>query len=813
MATHAYYLGIDLGTTNTAAVAFDGETSHVVRTADGAFYRPSVVRIDAKGRVHVGADARRAMESDPRHTLSEFKRLMGSGHTFTVPGHAQAYRPQDLSSIILKSVRDDFANQFGQVPARAVVSVPALFELPQIAATAEAARLAGFESVEIIQEPIASAIAAGWTATASTRPWLVFDLGGGTFDASLLETREGTLRIIGHDGDNFLGGRDIDVNLLTAVLGKVADQGGPVVDTTNPQNTEGLRALRFACENAKIQLSRADEAYVTSENVFSIDGVAVDVDVVLTRGDVEAATAPVIGRCIDVCQRLLKQHGMVPDDIERLVLVGGPTAMPLVRRTLQHELGVAIADGIDPMTAVATGAAVFAMNAGLSADAPETTEEGPVANEVWLQFPAVTADSEPFVVGRVLASDISRVRVRRNDGGFLSREFELSAENAFAAQISLKERHRSAFTVEGLRGEAWVELAGGGFAIAHGLSVGDPPLARSIGVATSEDRVRVFFERGTPLPLRRVFRLETVEAIRPSIEGSSLRVPIVQGEYPLAHLCRLIGTLEISASRLSEPVPPGTPIDFSLELDRSGQLVATAHIVTTGASYAEVIHLGALSRDIATLEHELEEIQSELAMLQRDAFRSHDSPGLGVLGRVDMRLVEVRSDLDSAKGGDADAHERAHRALLDVRGELEELGHEERLRTLVASVKRKILNTSLVVSSHGTEREQAMFEECCRAFDEAVEAQDTKEIKDLISQFDTLWSAAASRSEEIWRNYIEYLGLRIDECFDPPRALELISASRSTNEPSELMRVVRRLEALFPADTANRARAFHSSVR
>src|SRR5271170_2499523 len=226
MATGPLYVGIDLGTTNSTAAVFDGEKVTLIRNPQGATLTPSVVRIDARGTVTVGARARRFLETDPQNTRSEFKRLMGTAQGIEFTAAKLTKRPEELAAEVLKSLRADVKEHLGFVPARAVVSVPALFELPQSAATSEAARLAGFEKIELIQEPVASALAAGWSADAGSGSWLVYDLGGGTFDVSLLETCDGLLRVVGHDGDNFLGGRDFDWALVDWVLAEVSRAAG-----------------------------------------------------------------------------------------------------------------------------------------------------------------------------------------------------------------------------------------------------------------------------------------------------------------------------------------------------------------------------------------------------------------------------------------------------------------------------------------------------------------------------------------------------------------------------------------------------------
>src|SRR6185295_5412285 len=283
---------------------------------------------------------------------------------------------------------------------RAVISVPALFELPQSAATSEAARLAGFSRVELLQEPIASALAAGWRADDDgAGTWLVFDLGGGTFDASLLETRDGLLRVVGHDGDNFLGGRDFD----WAITEHLASRLAVVPRRNNPDHASALRALRLAAEDAKIELSRGDKAQVTLAQPLSIDGTDVDVDLELDRATVERLCAPLVDRAIDVCGRLMAAHGLGAGRLAKLVLVGGPTVMPMVRARVAARLEAPIAEGHDPMTLVAQGAALYAATAGIDGRAASIAV--PSGRQVWLQYPAVSSDLTPHVVGKFVGAD------------------------------------------------------------------------------------------------------------------------------------------------------------------------------------------------------------------------------------------------------------------------------------------------------------------------------------------------------------------------------------------------------------------------
>jgi molecular chaperone DnaK len=520
------YVGIDLGTSNSTAAVFDGKDLTVVRNGQGSVLTPSVVRIDARGNVLVGARARRFLDADPANTRSEFKRLMGTAHKLEFPASGAVRRPEELAAEVLKSLRQDVADQLGVAPQRAVISVPALFELHQTAATSEAARLAGFERIELIQEPVASAIAAGWTHESGNGPWLVYDLGGGTFDVSLLETQEGMLRVVGHDGDNFLGGRDFDRAVVDLVLAKLASDG-IVIDRANPQHAVALRRLRVTAEEAKIELTRAAEAPVFLAGL-DVAGQSVDVDVVVARAGYEALIAPIIDRSLDICTRLLATHGTGKDALARIVLVGGPTVTPLLRERVRAVLGVEFGEGLDPMTLMAQGAALFAGTVALDGrpggQAAVAAKGGP---KVWLQFPAMTSDLSPYVVGKLLdhPSPVEKITLHRSDGEWQSDPTPHEADGTFAIMVRLRPRQNTSFEARGVLADGkMVALDPAQFAITHGTTIGEPPLSRSVGVALADDYVRVYFNRGSPLPIRRTFVLHTVETV-----GSGVRRLGAQG--------------------------------------------------------------------------------------------------------------------------------------------------------------------------------------------------------------------------------------------------------------------------------------------
>lgn len=803
-------LGIDLGTTNTAAALFDGHRVELVRTADGAHLTPSVVRIDGKGRITVGAKARKAFDQDPDNTRSEFKRLMGTDRSIPFPAARLQKRPEELSAEILRSVRHDVQAQAGFLPERAVVSVPALFELPQASATSEAARIAGFDRVELIQEPVASALAAGWTQDDAGGAWLVYDLGGGTFDVSLLETRDGLLRVVGHDGDNFLGGRDLDQALAHWVLGELA-RDGHVVDRADPAHATALRVLRSAAEEAKIELTRRSEAQIALPGLFRIGGDTVDVDVTVPRGVLEGLLAPLVDRSLDVCERLLARHGQGPDGLTRVVLVGGPTVIPFLRARVQNRLQAPFADQVDPMTVVARGAALYAATAGLDArPAPAATAAG---RRCWLQYPAMSSDLTPFVAGRVLEGPEAapqEVRFVRADGGFASEWTRVGADHTFLVMLELAPRLPNLFHLEGRDRAGAVPLRPADVTIVQGMTVTDPPLSRSVGVALASDHVRVYLERGTPLPAKRTFVHQAVETLTPTDPAGRLQIPVVQGELPEAHLCRLVGRIEISAGDLRDILPAGADVEVTVEVDRGGRLTATALVPRLGQVFEGVARLVVPDADPLALAEQ----RATLLDRARTARRTAGPSAADRLVDIDWWLADAEQALVDARGGDEDAAQRARRLLLDANAALEELEEASRWPELELRAVTRLAAAGRWVSELGTEQEQRMLAEASTAVERARKDRRATDLERHLEIVRQLGNAAYFRHPEVWAWEFDGLASHLSRSTDLPKAEQLVARGRANRADRTVLReVVQQLWALLPAQVADRDGGHGSGVR
>ena len=821
------HVGIDLGTSNSAIALFDGESVSVVANAAGETLTPSVVRIDGRGGRTVGRRAHRALDGDPANTRAEWKRLMGTAERLPFAAAGAALLPEELSAEVIASLLADVRDAAGFTPRAAVISTPALFELPQNHATARAGKLAGLEEVVLIQEPIASAIAAGWRAD-QQGTWLIYDLGGGTLDVSLLETDDGRLRVVDHAGDNFLGGKDIDGALVEWAAGALARRGAgdPRVDRASARGRGLLARLRAACEQAKIELSRAERASIVMPDPTG-DGIEGELEI--TRGDLEALTEPFIARSLAAVRVLLAKNQRTFDDVARVVLVGGPTLMPGLRARVGEMFGGRIAAGIDPMTIVARGAALYAGSVGLDAT-PAARATAPAAGlPVRIEHPSVTADMEPFVVGRCLPGAgqtvPDRVRIERvgDDGGWAGADSPLSPEGSFVLQVRLERSRRNKFVVRAFdRAGAQVPLATSAFAIVHGVSIGDPPLARAIGIARADDTTRVYFPKGTPLPARRTFAHHTVRPIAARSDDDALAVPIVQGESMRAHRNRLIGMLQLRG--VERDLPAGSRIEVTLEIDRSGQLATRADVPGTGQTFQDVAFVLVPTASVETAERELVATNRRAAEVQRRTFQLGIPAAVQSIADVSAVLADADRALPAARAGDADAAQKLHRLLMDANNALDDAEALLEWPDLDAEARRCKLTYTPMVAQWGTPAEQQLYEQELEAAGAARTRNDAADLELHLDAMRALGRAAYVRDPRSMADAIDWAAAHVTEAMDVAAAASLLDRARALQAQSPaadvaggglraLRAIVAEIWELFPSSPELQAKSFDSGIR
>lgn len=346
-------IGIDLGTTNTVAAVVQDGRAVVIPNAEGQHLTPSVVAVGGDGNPVVGSRAKAMAACNPHDAVFSIKRRMGSDYRARLG--ARQLTPEEVSSLVLSKVKADAEVYLGQQLEKAVITVPAYFNDPQRQATREAGRLAGLEVMRIINEPTAAALAYGLDRE-DMHTVLVWDLGGGTFDVSILELGEGVFEVRAVSGDTWLGGDDFDQRLAELLALEYRSQYGAAVPL---DDRVAWQRLREGAERAKIELSTASEARVGLCLGRAAAGSGRLV-ASITRGQLEEATSDLVQRLLAPTRQALADAGLVPEDLDRVILVGGATRMPAVRAAAREWLGKEPYRYIDPDEVVAVGAAIQA---------------------------------------------------------------------------------------------------------------------------------------------------------------------------------------------------------------------------------------------------------------------------------------------------------------------------------------------------------------------------------------------------------------------------------------------------------------------
>ncbi|HEX8343865.1 MAG TPA: Hsp70 family protein [Actinoplanes sp.] len=706
--------GIDLGTTNSAIAVVKDGTPVVIKSYDGGPITPSAVWVPRPGVIQVGRGAYDRAPKSPDNVATEFKLEMGlADASRTFADAAVTMSPVQLSAEVLKSLRADVGHHLDEWPDAAVITVPAAFALNQNKATTEAAALAGFTAAcPLVQEPTAAAFAYGFQKADDSAYWMVFDFGGGTFDAAVVSKRDGDLRVLNHAGDPYLGGKLIDWAIVERLLVPEVSRQFGITDLRreDPACRRAFAELKAAAEAAKIQLSRHQSTDMQVDLPLP-GGAAQTFEYVLHRDDVDRVAEPLYVRAINLCRGALADAGLDAGDIDRLLLVGGVTLSPGLRERLadpRHGLGIAIDFSLDPTTVVALGAALFAS----TLRRPEQVSHQPPPGQytVELAYEPTTTINTPTVAGRLHSADQvdwSRysITISNPDGRepFSTPRITPNAAGAFATELYLDDKQSARFTVELFDASGSAQhLTPNTLTITHRpVEFGGVRLAQSLGIQLADRAFAPLIRKGAMLPTREreVFRTST--ALHRSDADAVIRIPVVQGERRRGDRNRQVGMLEIRPKDVRIDLPVGTEVEVTFEVDAGSLVTVVADVPLVQTQFEAEIALddvrtpdpqvlaGMLNETerrmaalrAATVAGESKDARQRLAELDREGAMSGAREQVnaatvdaGAAATAEDRLRNVQADLDDIE--EAAARPEAVRELLDLLAGADEMVRE-----------------------------------------------------------------------------------------------------------------------------------------
>jgi molecular chaperone DnaK len=819
MARNTIDFGIDLGTTNSEIAFVDKGQVNVIRNGFRDEITPSAVRIDRKGSIIVGKLAFNQRVDDKENTHTQFKRLMGSQQILNFPTSGRQMKPEELSAEVLKSLRQDVLRETGEEITASVITVPALFEIPQCDATRRAAEKAGITCSPLLQEPIAAALSYGFQADSLDGFLFVYDLGGGTFDASLIRTVEGRLRVIDHAGDNFLGGKDFDERLLDYLVRKLQREAG--LRALDPRtDRKAFAKLLAEAENGKIQLSNSASTYISITDLGrGLEDFEASFE--LTRSEYETLIEPFVRKTIEICQRLLDANHLSKTAVSRVILVGGPTLTPLVRSAVESGLGIKPEFKVDPMTIVARGAALFAA----SQRTPQLQSPRPAKGTLRLKlaYSPVSQDTETDVAGKVEDTvDLThaRVEISRADGGWNSGKLALT-NNAFMASVVLNDRAVNEFQIKlfDTTGNT-LKVDPENFTITHGPMVEDAPLSRAISLGLSDNTTHVLIRRGTTVPCQgRTRRGEIVTAHEVS-KGEMkdvLNIPLLQGENERSDRNREIGTLRIPGKDISRTLPAGSDVEMVVEIDRDFKVKVNAFIPLLSQSFPIIFGdtIAPLPR-VEDMQADFEGEKQRLVLLGEHQDSTSGSPSQ--VGEVGTTVKELEEQLNKARMKDPDAAERVRRGIEELKARIDLIEESQKWPSLLNRFEEVKQRTTEAVQGSSERKDIEKLDRILADAKSAIESRDHKKLEKVASSLESMTWEIWARQDDFWVISFQNVSKYASTFIDRQRGSSLVEEGALAIERADfasLRSIVKELWALVPdsQETTKEKMQFPSSLR
>lgn len=748
---------IDHGTTNSALAIMEDEGPRIVQPDPVHKVMPSVVFFNRYGAMSVGHPAYQAMLSVGQGQGSghgRYKMRIGQDDRYEFPEAKKVLTGPELGSKVIGELLLRAQTETNTPVNACVITIPAVFADSNRDGTKEAARLAGIRHCVLLQEPLAASMAYAFTANADGAQWIIFDLGGGTLDVSLVIARRGKLSVPveGNLGEPLGGGkwdRDLMGFVLDELKSKYSLNG---FKENNPAYRSAWGRLLFATEQAKIKLSDRNEASVVIDGALCKDekGKDVRVDVPITRDRYDQMIGPDVEKCVSTCQNLLKVNRLVPKDINGIILVGGPSKTPKVRELLANRLGIPLIMDVDPMTAVALGGAIYANTVEVPDGPPRPRPDSDI--HVTLTFDRQSILQKSIVSGKIESTsrklDELSVRMERTDGQWRSKQVPVDNEGIFQVELSLimsEHPAPSKFNTFVLDSSGRVLITLQEPEIWYPDIRVVPQVPSTLGVQVVGNRVVPLIRRGTKLiPQSAKGRGEfaTTKLVRKDSKTDILQIIVL--ESPLNHFGKedmhadsnmVVAKLTVGAGdmNLTSDLPIGSKLDIEIQMDQSHNMKILAYIHLTGQTFegdyvrAPIgMTLQQISERFASEEDRLKQIKE----LQSISPMQSVAENLSEIEKV-QAVQGIRKHLERAEQSEGGALLQAHTEVLKLASSVNQIWDEQ----IEVRMRRKLQR----MKQAAKDKDVQAVAELERALDEAMRVPENRtRLEDLEKEIDDL---------------------------------------------------------------------------
>lgn len=794
--------GIDLGTTNSAISRMEDGEVVVVKSDDNQMdTTPSIVSYNKKQTVFVGLSAKNALEREATSNFrnrkqidpngyQEFKRTMGTDHLYSSSNMQRSYSSEELSAEVLNKLKGYIRDE---EVISAVITVPAMFNQGQLDATQRAAELAGFNYCELLQEPIAASIAYGMKANNAYGYWLVFDFGGGTLDVALMHVEEGIMRVVDTEGDNHLGGKNLDNAIVDQLLIPELEKQCELSETIAKESTKKLLqdALKKYAEDAKITLSSKEQwSYFLEDLGEDDDGEEIQADLEITLEQYEKVSTPIFQRSIDIVKNILVRNNLNGCDLGSLILVGGPTFQQTLRRMLKEQITEKVDVSIDPMTAVAKGAALFASTKDIPRDLQKRDSS---KAQLSLKYPETTVETYENLGIRIDREqstanlpDIFTLEIIRADSGWSSGKVTVEGDvEIVELMLNVGKTNQFNIKLSGPDGSN-IPCEPSSMTIIQGMKIANATLPYSIGLEvydTVDNKQGVYplagLEKNKTLPAKGKGSFRTMKDIRPGLKEDQIIIPLYElskaNEGSRAILNTFFGKFAITGQDISAFLPAGSEVEVTLNIDASRRGKLSVYLPSLDESFDIVIE-PTIEKDVKK-----EELQKEIVEAKSTAQRFANE-GNAEAEKQLVQLDEAEQVLNE-RGHERSSKEEVRAKLQDSWIELdkqEEAGEWPKVKKML----QEALNYLIIQNKHyGNAQTNRIVEESEEHVRQVIAAKDIQSAKKLESQLSSMAYELLGQDISFWVGAVYYL----DESFDEIKWTNRAEAYRGVQNLKQLL--------------------------
>lgn len=784
-------IGIDLGTTNSEIAVNKGTEIEIINNPRGDLYTPSVFGINKRGNEVVGKDAyvqlfNKAIKDEVDNYRAEIKRAMGTGEKIHFPRNNKDYTPEQISSEILKSLKNDVLVRYPNMSTLGVViTVPAFFDTVQSEATKRAGKLAGFEHIVLLQEPIAAAIAFGFS-NAKNENWLVYDLGGGTFDVALISSKDGMLQVIEHGGDNLLGGKDIDTLIVERVIKPKLLEKYSFTDfyKNNPKYFAVFSRLKVIAEEAKIKLSTFLDVDVELFDLDLVDdkGKEVELYFKFKRTEFEKMIAPIVDNTITFTKEVINRSKIKVESISKVILVGAQTQTPYIKFKVEKELGIPVDSSVNPFTVVAKGAAIYALGQRIPQEILDTVR--PVNSDevrLTLNYEAMTSENEQLITGTLEIKNSANYYIKiSSESGFYNSEKIKINNQSFAVYVLLEQNKTNLYWIYLLDEQGNnIKIYPNSFSITHGISIMGAPIPHTIGVIYSiqttaknggwVDTCEPFFERSSIPPLKVTKKFKTIKQVT---KGTDTILPIIvyEGDHQEPNLNQEVTRIGIKGSQLPINIQKGEDVEITISISESRELDVEVYLPVADLAlnaridmYSKEIKTAALATELNHVKEDINEIKEALNPEEK--------------AKLDELVKEIEGNIND--NSDTDSKQKAQRDLINVKSTVNKLKESTAFSRLKERYEGILQESKKQLSSvkDGDEKNEltSLLSKIETAAKQQILSKNEKGMEQIISQLEAFEHKVRTLSPVFWMSVLFYLESIRDSLTDQKQANQLFA--------------------------------------